>query len=171
MIFRGKNIHGFGSKLQKKCENIKKIRSKYKFLVSMRDYQNIPYHRNVKSSFKNIQTLRIRIFLDSSENFKLLFGQEEPSPVSYRTLVYMVVWACMMFWMLTLGFVMITDNTATIGVDLNTSNRRSHTLENLNKFIGKYFFSWFSINIFLWMYLFTYILNFLSLFCTSSSYY
>ncbi len=133
----------------------------------MRDY----YNRNAKSSFKNIQTLRIRIFLDSSENFKLLFGQEEPSPVSYRTLVYMVVWACMMFWMLTLGFVMITDNTATIGVDLNTSNRRSHTLENLNKFIGKYFFSWFSINIFLWMYLFTYILNFLSLFCTSSSYY
>ena len=122
----------------------------------MRDY----YNRNAKSSFKNIHTLRIRIFLDSSENFKLLFCQEEPSPVSYRTLVYMVVWACMMFWMLTLGFVMITDNTATIGVDLNTSNRRSHTLENLNKFIGEYFFQWFSINIFLWMYLFTHILYF-----------
>ncbi|XP_023329050.1 uncharacterized protein LOC111701836 isoform X2 [Eurytemora carolleeae] len=72
----------------------------------------------------------------SFEDVDNINTEEEPSPVSYRTLVYMVVWACMMFWMLTLGFVMITDNTATIGVDLNTSNRRSHTLENLNKFIG-----------------------------------
>ena len=43
----------------------------------------------------------------------------------------------MMVWMLSLGFVMISDNTETINVDLKEDTKNFHTVENLNKIMGR----------------------------------